>query len=446
MLLAMTSDAAPTDPPLTDAAPTDPAQPDPTPPPLATRPDSALPDVGLATAGLADVVLPTCDLKRMCEQRLARLRAEMADQNVDAAVLMHGPNVTYATGFVPDAVDASHVTYQRAVAIVTQDCVRLHAHTRTAGLECETGSALWPELDDGIGAMRSALQETVGDLAGRQITVDAVTGAMARAGLFNGARIVDANRVLGAARLVKTEDEIACIERSQILTERAMEPARRACVVGATRRDVAGTFLAALRSFGGDHNKIDPIFQPMPRAQRDGPCTSSGAIAFPTGVGDPTYRTGDLVWVDSGHGYQGYASDYGRTWIVGREPNSAEHSCFDRWLTVTRACCEAIKPGVTLGDVAREAIAANDGTRPWLPYFYVAHGVGLESAEMPMIGTDLGDEFDDNFVLAPGMILVLEPVIWEDGVAGYRAEEIVVVTDDGHRILSSFPGYAPFES
>jgi Xaa-Pro aminopeptidase len=61
-----------------------------------------------------------------------------------------------------------------------------------------------------------------------------------------------------------------------------------------------------------------------------------------------------------------------------------------------------------------------------------------------MIGSDLGQEFDDGYVLEPGMIVVLEPVIWDDGVASYRAEEIVVVTDDGYRILSAFPGYAPF--
>ncbi|GAB4913858.1 hypothetical protein MAHJHV28_00260 [Mycobacterium avium subsp. hominissuis] len=32
-----------------------------------------------------------------------------------------------------------------------------------------------------------------------------------------------------------------------------------------------------------------------------------------------------------------------------------------------------------------------------------------------MIGTDLGQEFDENFVLQAGMVLVLEPVVWEDG-------------------------------
>ena len=48
-----------------------------------------------------------------------------------------------------------------------------------------------------------------------------------------------------------------------------------------------------------------------------------------------------------------------------------------------------------------------------------------------MIGTDLGEEFDDNFVFPVGMTLVLEPVVWEDGTGGYRSEEIVVITEDG---------------
>jgi Xaa-Pro aminopeptidase len=62
---------------------------------------------------------------------------------------------------------------------------------------------------------------------------------------------------------------------------------------------------------------------------------------------------------------------------------------------------------------------------------------------MPLIGTDLGETFDEQQVLAPGMILVLEPVIWEDGYGGYRAEDIYAVTDDGWVSLSDFP-YDPF--
>ena len=101
------------------------------------------------------------------------------------------------------------------------------------------------------------------------------------------------------------------------------------------------------------------------------------------------------------------------------------------------------KAGATCGDLARAAIAANGGTKPWLPHFYLGHGIGTNAAEMPMIGTDLGQEFDDNFVFPAGMVLVLEPVVWEDGTGGYRSEEIVVITEDGYQSITDYP-YAPY--
>ena len=105
---------------------------------------------------------------------------------------------------------------------------------------------------------------------------------------------------------------------------------------------------------------------------------------------------------------------------------------------------DAIRPGATGRDLTRAALEPGVDRRPWLDHFWLIHGCGTDSAEMPLFGTHLGDEFDESMVLAPGMVMVLEPVIWDDGYGGYRSEDIVVVTDDGYRSLSSFP-YMPFE-
>jgi Xaa-Pro dipeptidase len=80
-----------------------------------------------------------------------------------------------------------------------------------------------------------------------------------------------------------------------------------------------------------------------------------------------------------------------------------------------------------------------------LPHFYLGHGIGVNAAEMPMIGTDLGQEFDENFVLQSGMVLVLEPVVWEDGTGGYRSEEVLVITEEGWIRLTDYP-YDPYGS
>ena len=62
---------------------------------------------------------------------------------------------------------------------------------------------------------------------------------------------------------------------------------------------------------------------------------------------------------------------------------------------------------------------------------------------MPLIGTDLGERFDARLIMQPGMVLVFEPVIWEDGFAGYRSEDIVAVTDTGWVQLSGST-YEPY--
>jgi Xaa-Pro aminopeptidase len=110
---------------------------------------------------------------------------------------------------------------------------------------------------------------------------------------------------------------------------------------------------------------------------------------------------------------------------------------------VVDAALDVLKPEVSALELGKAALDANDGVRPWIDHFYLAHGVGTESAEMPLIGTDLGEAFDERLIMQPGMVLVFEPVIWEDGFAGYRSEDIVAVTDTGWTKISGST-YEPY--
>ena len=386
------------------------------------------------------------DAGRMARERHARLQAEMARQGVEVALLLHAPNVAYATGRAVRGVDVSCATFERPVALVVagEDRPHLLADDIDPALAVEGHPAAWPELEEGAAGLAGVLGEIAGPLTGRRVAVDEQSGAMLRAGVLGGADVADASHLVGAAKLSKTDDELACIAEAQRRNEEAMAAIQDEARPGATRSEVAGAFLARLGELGAGANLIDPIFQPMPRTVADGPRTTTKTIAFPTGVGDPAFGDGDIVWVDSGIDHLGYASDFGRTWVIGRDPNAAERRLFERWCEVMVAVLDVLKPGVTGGDLCRAAEDANGGERPWLPHFYLAHGVGVESAEMPLVGTDLGPEFDDRLIMAPGMVLVLEPVIWDDGVGGYRAEEIVAVTQDGWRHLGGGHSYPPF--
>jgi Xaa-Pro aminopeptidase len=214
---------------------------------------------------------------------------------------------------------------------------------------------------------------------------------------------------------------------------------------GLRQTDLSALFLRRIFELGAGSNGIDPIWQVMAPTRAAGPWTTHGDLAFPTPSTDRFLREGDVVWVDSGMHYEGYASDFGRTWLVSADPRPTprQQAQFERWRAVVDAVLDRCKPGVSALELCRAATAANGGTRPWIEHFYLAHGVGTDSAEMPLIGTDLGEAFDEQLVLAPGMVLVIEPVIWDDGAAGYRSEDIVAITDDGWMPLSD-DSYSPF--
>jgi Xaa-Pro aminopeptidase len=181
----------------------------------------------------------------------------------------------------------------------------------------------------------------------------------------------------------------------------------------------------------------------MPPSKAEGVWTTHGDLALPLLSTERELVEGDVLWTDVSISYHGYCSDFGRTWIVGRDPSPRQQAQFDRWFEIMTAVLRVVRAGATAADLGRAATAANGGSRPWLPHFYLGHGIGVNAAEMPMIGTDLGDEFDEKFVLQSGMVLVLEPVVWEDGTGGYRSEEVLVITEEGWIRLTDYP-YDPY--
>jgi Xaa-Pro aminopeptidase len=324
-------------------------------------------------------------------------------------------------------------SWWRAVAVVRGDDPWPHLYT-----EFPEGSA--PELPDDhihsaveVEAVDGA-REIVSMLPGGRLALDEAPFPLWQA--LGERDVVDAAVVLAPTKLAKTLDELECIRQAQAINERAMRAARAAARPGALATDLSGAFLRAAAELGATSNTVDPVFQVMPRSIGTGPYSVTGDPVFPLPTEPRKLAAGDVLWVDSGINLNGYASDFGATWFVGNEPTAIARAQFDDWREIVDRVLAVTRPGATGADLARAAGERN-GRRPWLSYFYLAHGIGTDPAEMPLIGTDRGTEFDESIVLEPGMVLVLEPVIWDDGEAGHRSEEIVAVTDDGYVWLSS---------
>jgi Xaa-Pro aminopeptidase len=391
------------------------------------------------------------DWARMRFETGARLRSAMAEHGVDALILLMNGHVLYATGVSWPLLDAGLSHVERPVTVLLAEDVHPHlflpyrsgAASPPAVPDDHLHGPVYLEFDYGVADFARRVAELIPPKA--NIAVDELTGAMRRsaATLFPSGAPSDAAVVVGAAQIVKTRDEVACIRRASRITERAMADVQRALTPGVRQIDLSATLVRRAFELGATANMLEAIWQVMPASREAGVWTTHGDLALPLLPTDQELAAGDVLWTDISFSYAGYCSDFGRTWLVGDEPTAAQQDQFQQWHAILDAVLAVTRAGVTSGDLARAAIAANGGRKPWLPHFYLGHGIGTYPAEMPMIGTDLGEEFDDNFVFAPGMVLVLEPVVWADGTGGYRSEEIVVITEDGYTPITDYP-YSPY--
>ncbi|MFZ0832457.1 MAG: Xaa-Pro peptidase family protein [Mycobacterium sp.] len=391
------------------------------------------------------------DRARMYREAGSRLRFAMAENGVEALVLLNNGNVVYSTGAAWPLLDAglSHVERPVAIVLATDEHPHLFMPFREgASAESQVPAdhlhpPLYLEFDEGV----QHLARVLADLTppGANIAADELTGAMRRVAgtLFPAGPPVDAAPVVGAAKLVKTIDQISAIRKACRITEAAAADVQKALAPGVRQIDLSAAFVRRAFELGATTNMLEAIWQVMPGSKAEGVWTTHGDLALPLLTTERALSKGDVLWTDVSITYAGYCSDWGRTWVVGQDVSPRQQDQFRHWRHILDAVLSVTKAGATSGDLARAAIAANNGRKPWLPHFYLGHGIGTTAAETPMIGTDLGEEFDDNFVFPAGMALVLEPVVWEDGTGGYRSEEIVVITEDGWTPLTDYP-YAPY--
>lgn len=388
-----------------------------------------------STAPAADL-----DLARMRRERQAKLVAALEANDLSSLVLLGQSNVVYATGARPPAADVARAVHQRMVAVVDPADGAPHLFGAVAdGLPAELPAGhVHPPL---AVATREGARRLLDVLPSGPLAIDEYPLALRDA--LVDREVTDAVPLLAGAKIVKTSDELECIRRAQSINEKAMFDVEAMLAPNVRATDLTGRFLRRIFELGATSNTVDPIWQVMPPSIAQGPYSATGDVVFPTPTTPRQLASGDVIWVDTGISYEGYASDFGRTWVVGSEVTARQRDQFTRWRAVVDAVLDVVKPGATAADLTRAALTEEPDHRPWLPHLYLAHGTGTDSAEGPLVGTDLGTEFDETVVLGPGMVVVLEPVIWDDGAAGYRAEEILAVTETGYTMLSDHH-YRPY--
>jgi len=153
----------------------------------------------------------------------------------------------------------------------------------------------------------------------------------------------------------------------------------------------------------------------------DGPGGMKGLCNAVPIIGDATrfLQKGDLVFVDTAFGMDGYHTDRTQVYSFKSEPSSLAIDAHERCLQVQRSLAAQLKPNAIPSELYKNAGFENRNVR------FLGHGVGLYVDEYPVITSG----FD--VPLQAGMTIALEPKASIEGEGLVGTEDTYVVTENG---------------
>lgn len=348
-------------------------------------------------------------------RRLAALRAAMAAHEPPVEALLVGSphNRRYLTGFSGSAGWAL-VTPEAAVLLVDFRYVD-QARAEAPAFEVVEAS---PDPLQQLGRVLERLGVLRVGCERDHVTLGQLERLRERA---PGVEWLPVAGVVERLRAVKDEEELAAIRRAAGVAERAFREVLAEVRPGIAERDLAAELEYRMRRAGADGPAFDTIVASGPRS------------ALPHGrAGERRLAPGDFVTFDFGARVDGYCSDCTRTVVLGRA-DEEQRRVYGLVRHAQEAALAAVRAGVRGREVdaaARGVIeAAGMGERFG---HGTGHGVGLEVHEAPRLGRASED------VLAPGMVVTVEPGVYISGWGGVRIEDLVVVREDGAEVLTPF--------
>ncbi len=343
-------------------------------------------------------------------ERADRLAALVAERELDCFLVSDLVNVQYLTGF--GGTNGACICGAEVRVFLTDFRYTERAETEVEGWDVVTVK------DDWLGGMAERLVGKVG-FEDHHMSVRAKSKLEEK--LADGVSLEGAGGTVEKLRRVKDEAELAAITAAAALADEAWGWALERGLAGRTELDVARAVEAWMREQGAE-----PSFPTIVAA---GP---NGALPHAE-PGEREIGRGELVVFDMGAKLDRYCSDGTRTFATG-EPGEAAREIYEIVRGAQAAALTAVSAEARAEDVdtvARERIAAAGYGETF--GHGLGHGVGLEVHEEPRVSQRSED------VLAAGEVVTIEPGIYLAGELGVRIEDLVVVTEDGHRNLSRLP-------
>lgn len=234
-----------------------------------------------------------------------------------------------------------------------------------------------------------------------------------------GITVKNSSRFLETMRMIKSPAEIAMIENAIRITYEGLTELLTSVKPGVKEFQLDGILEQSFKKRGAQFMAFSPIV---------------GAGEMTTVLHyerrNKTIAEGTLLLLDIGAEWNRYASDITRTLPVDGAFSEEHERIYNIVLRAQTEAIAAIRPGITLREIdniARKVIREEGYIDDFI--HSTSHHIGL----------DVHDPAYYWALLAPGMIITVEPGIYlPDLEIGVRLEDDVLVTEKGHRVLSAY--------
>jgi Xaa-Pro aminopeptidase len=242
--------------------------------------------------------------------------------------------------------------------------------------------------------------------------------------------IKNVSSAVGTLRAIKTPGELALIQRAIDPSIDAHLDAMKTIKPGLYEYQVAARMVEIHAYAGCETEAYSPIVG-----------TGINSTVLHYNKLDRKIEDGDIVLLDVGGQYSGYASDITRTIPANGKFTPRQREIYEIVLGAQNAALDALKPGMTLGGSASTSLQkiamdyidshGKDKDGHSLGRYYI-HGLSHH------VGLDVHDPSGPSRPLEPGMVITIEPGIYipEENL-GVRIEDDVLVTPTGYKVLTA---------
>ena len=336
----------------------------------------------------------------------------MAKKKLPAYLITNRMDSYYLTGFTGE--DSAVLITPRGVHVISDG-----RFDEAMKQECPWVSKVMRKgtLEDAVGKLFRRLRLGAVAVQPDRMTLESHQ-MLRRAG--RPTRLVKAPPIVNRLRICKDTGELETIGQAIKIAQDAFKATCRSIRVGQTEKQIAARLEYEMQKRGSGGAAFPTIVAEGPNAALP--------HAFP---GGRRVKRGSAILFDWGATFPFYCSDLTRVVFVGRIPPRIRR-IYGIVHEAKEKATAAIRPGARMCDV--DAVARRYIKKAGFGKYFghgLGHGMGLDVHEAPSLSWRSKEK------LEAGMVVTVEPGIYLPGVGGVRLEDDVVVTAEGHRVLSS---------